>query len=375
MSNINLYYDNRNNRVFIRNNQPQQRQQPHPPTQQQHTQETNDLDGNQLLEISVKDFFEKFQPPHANSNIIEGPRGFPGLIGPQGPPGKGLDDELVKSLKTIVSEYKKPKHLQKDKIHSLLYGLKKTNVCESNYNGVSSSSYFKIMKNNEYDNDIIYDSFYLPPNILEINEYSHYNYVHDRKIEKFTNIHDTNDNHYFPMEYTPSGFPVHVHSQAQNLVIQNITWNIVQFLNDSKYEDFHLLGTLLSKNTIKTKKIKLNLHFELHTQIPYHLIKNRTNIMPYIDDNINILNPSQTCVTHIQTIQIETLNGSYEDNIRINLDDLVRIKDIKNVLLCVRISVDKKTIHHLKGLDINDKQNFGYIPFTQFLLNFDYYIE
>ena len=125
MNNIKVFYDNRNNRVFVQSNQPNNIQpnniqpnntqpnniQPNniqPNNIQPNNIQPNNIqpNGNQLLEINVKEFFEKFGSKYT-PNIVEGPRGFPGLIGPQGPqgpPGKGIDDQLLESLKTIVNE-------------------------------------------------------------------------------------------------------------------------------------------------------------------------------------------------------------------------------------------------------------------------------
>jgi len=358
MSQVNLFYDNRNNRVYLRNPPPNRNIQPNrtpPPPQSQN----NDVDANQLLEINVKEFFEKFGPKYDNQ-IIEGPRGFPGMIGPQGPPGKGIDEELIQRL--LHNSHK-----------SLLYGLKKTNITEINHSQHSSNSYFKMMKNNESGNEVIFDSFYLSPNVLEINEYSKYNYIHDRKIEKFKNSMDNLDVQYFPLEYTPCGFPIQLKKENNELVIQNISWNIVQFIKNIK--NMNLLGVVYQKNEIEYKPIDLQLHFELHSQIPNHLIDNKRNLLPYENHVIKVLNPSQTCLTTIKSIKINTLNGSFDEEINIPIQELTNLNDIHNILLCVRLSIDQDNVYFLKGSDIHDKINYGYIPFTQLLINFDYYLK
>jgi len=246
----NIFYDNRTNRVYVRrnnvpngrnnipsnmpNNIPQtvypnmrnnqiNRNGSNNQNNQNNNSNNNDLDANQLLEVNVKEFFEKFGSQFT-PNVVEGPRGFPGMVGPQGPegpPGKGIDEDLLQTLNAIVKDYSKPKHLQKNQIHTLLFGIKKTNIVENNHTSLSSSNYFKIMKNNIDMNDIIYDSFYLSPNILEINDYSHFNYVHERKVEKFQNNNDYNDYQYFPLEYIPSGFPIQLNGHVSNIIIQN----------------------------------------------------------------------------------------------------------------------------------------------------------
>jgi hypothetical protein len=46
--------------------------------------------------------------------------------------------------------------------------------------------------------------------------------------------------------------------------------------------------------------------------------------------------------------------------------------DINCALLCVRISVPEDSVNILKGVDKNNVVFFGNIPFSQFILNFDY---
>ena len=412
---MNLFFDNQSNRVYFRSNQghqhnrqsinqqriqqhqqqqqrlqqqrlqqqqQQHHQQQHQQQQQQQQSQYEDLDPKNLVEINMKELFDKYASTYfsnnsnssSNLNVIEGPRGFTGLIGPQGPPGPsglGMSEELINDIKELLTN---TVHYNKN-IRPFLYGIKKTNITESNHLQINSNSYLKIMKNNEIGSSIIYDSFYLSPNVLEINDYSHNNFIHEKKIEKFTNINDEKDIQYFPIDYIPSGFPVNLinsHKKYKKLIIRNISWNIIQNINDNKYEEINILGITSNIDHIDYKKINLDINFELHSQIPIHLLNDRKNIIPYRNNNISSMNPSNTCLYKIKKIKIDELNGFKDSEIKIDIENL---NNLNNALLCVRVSIDEDNIYNLKGNDINQKLVFGYIPFTQFLMNLDYHLE
>ena len=69
------------------------------------------------------------------------------------------------------------------------------------------------------------------------------------------------------------------------------------------------------------------------------------------------------------SIKTNTLNGVYFDDIIINL---IPELDINCALLCIRISVPDSSAEILKGVDKNNVIFYGNIPFSQFVLNFDY---
>lgn len=314
-----------------------------------------------------------------NLNLLEGPRGMPGLRGPPGPPGppgsSNLDESMIDDLKNMLKEYSDNSKRDKYNVKTVLYGIKKTNITELNDKKLSSSNNLKIMKNNEIGSKVIFDSFYLSPNILEINEYSSYNFIHEKKVEKFINIYDENDYQYFPIDYTPSGFPINIKnskSKYNNLIITNVSWNIIQNINDTKYEEANILGITPNINEMAYKNINLSVNFELHSQIPLHLLSNRENIIPYRNVNIKVANPSKTCLFKVQNIKINKLNGFRENNIVIPLNNFY---NLFNSLLCVRVSLDEDDIYYLKGFDANEKLNYGHVPFSQFILNFDYYLQ
>ena len=355
-SNTNLVEMNVNELMNQFNNQRQ--------NQQNNNQQNNNQQNNQ-------------QNNNQNSlNLMEGPRGMPGLRGPPGPPGpSNLDESMIDELKNMLKEYSDNSKKDKYNMKSVLYGIKKTNITELNDKKLSSSNNLKIMKNNEIGSKIIYDSFYLSPNILEINEYSYYNFIHEKKVEKFINIYDESDYQYFPIDYTPSGFPINIKnskSKYNNLIITNMSWNIIQNINDKKYEEANILGITPNINEMSYKNINLSVNFELHSQIPLHLLSNRENIIPYRNENIKVGNPSKTCLFKVQNIKINKLNGFRENNIVIPLNNFY---NLYNSLLCVRVSIDEDDIYYLKGFDANEKLNYGHVPFSQFILNFDYYLQ
>ena len=335
-----------------------------------------------LVELNLNDFISKINNQN-QTNVIEGPRGLPGLRGPPGPPGNSnLDDNTLKEIKELIHKNKNntketnSEHQIINQINrTLLYGIKKTNITELNHNKLSSSSYFKMMKNNEYGNNVIYDSFYLSPNILEINEHSSYNYIHSKKVEKFLNIFDKNDYQYFPIDYVPAGFPINIKNNQSifnNLIIHNLSWNIIQNIHDSKYEDTGLLGIVPNVDEFIYKNINLTLNFELHSQIPLQLLTNKGNIIPYRNNNIQVINPSKTCLFQVKNIKINKLNGFLEDKIKIPLTNFY---NLHNSLLCIRISLDDDETYYLKGYNNNNKLNYGYIPLNQVIINFDYYLQ
>ena len=364
--------------------------------QQNHQQTTQNQSVNQnLVELNINDFISKLNNQN-QTNFIEGQRGLPGLRGPPGPPGNSnIDNDTLKEIKELINKNKKKQinsnsnsktnesneqninqnQKQNQLNRTLLYGIKKTNITELNNNKLSSSSYFKMMKNNDHGNHVVYDSFYLSPNILEINEHSSYNYIHSKKVEKFTNIFDKNDYQYFPIDYIPAGFPINIKNNQSifnNLIIHNLSWNIIQNIHDSKYEDTGLLGIVPNVDEFIYKNINLTLNFELHSQIPLQLLTNKGNIIPYRNNNIQVINPSKTCLFQVKNVKINKLNGFLEEKINIPLTNFY---NLHNSLLCIRISLDDDETYYLKGFNNNNKLTYGYIPLNQIIINFDYYLQ
>ena len=65
------------------------------------------------------------------------------------------------------------------------------------------------------------------------------------------------------------------------------------------------------------------------------------------------------------------IKDSFADSIVINLDSNF---NIDCALLCIKISVPNESVDSLLGLDRVNIPLYGYIPFSQFILNFDYEI-
>lgn len=403
---MSLYYDNKQNRIYVRRNTINNRDQHiinngdrerffnttnsrinlnnnNSSFDQQMNEinnivnEENSNTNDNLVEMSISDFLDKFNSNQ--NNVIEGPRGLPGLKGPQGekgnqgPPGDSyLDENTAEELKLLLKDYRnKPV----ENIKSLLYGIKKTNITETVNNKYSSSSYFKMMKNNDIGNNVVYDTFYLSPNVLEINEHSSNNFIHSKKVEKFVNVFKKSDYQYFPVDYIPTGFPINIknnHSRYNNIVIKNLSWNIIQNINESKYESTNILGIVPNIDDFLYKNINLTLNFELHSQIPLQLLSSNENIIPYRNNNVKVLNPSKTCLFEIKNFIIDNLNGFSDEVIKIPIKNYY---NLFNTLLCIRISIDEDEVYNLKGYNNNQKLTYGYIPLSQIILNFDYYLQ
>ena len=91
--------------------------------------------------------------------------------------------------------------------------------------------------------------------------------------------------------------------------------------------------------------------------------------MPYRNFDLKNSTPANSCLYPSSVIEINNLNGAIFNNLEI---DLCTDLDIQCALLCVKISVPYDCIQILKGTDKTDSPFYGYIPFSQFILNFDY---
>ena len=257
---------------------------------------------------------------------------------------------------------------------NLLYGIKKTILSDLNHlNYSSNSNDFKIglNKNNKSDNNI-FDSFYLFPNISEINTKTETNIINEKKVRVFKNINDSSDIQYFPTDFIACGITIPFKTSVKSFTkikITNIFWNIFQSINNNSTD---LLCTVLDKNDFIYNKIKLQINFEFHSQV------NKNVQLPYrscsdteTDKNIS---PSNSCLFKVLSFNIDTLNGSNFNNLEIDLTSIPKEANIHCSLLCVRISIPSESFEILKGCDKNNKIFCGYVPFSQFILNFDYEI-
>lgn len=256
----------------------------------------------------------------------------------------------------------------------MTYGIKKTILSDFNYLYVSSNcNDFKIglNKNNNQINTI-FDVFYLFPNISEINTKNETNIVNEKKVEIFQNRFSNDDKQYFPIDYVPCGVTIPLRTnidQFTKLKIKNIFWNIFQSIDSNNYKTNELLSVVPDKNEFSYLPVALQINFELHSQVSDKFLKNNTNqIMPY-RNTIKSLNPANSCLFSAHKFTIENLNGSNFNDININIPcDL----NIDCAMLCIKISVPDEFISILKGTDKYNKVFYGFIPFSQFVLNFDY---
>jgi len=296
-----------------------------------------------------------------------------------------IDTELIKEINKLNNNRKE---LNKDHSHDdysnlnnakiikkdLTYGIKKTILSDFNYLYASSNcNDFKIglNKNNSHINTI-FDVFYLFPNISEINTKSETNIVNEKKVEIFPNRFSEDDKQYFPIDYIPCGVTIPLRTnvdQFTKLKIKNIFWNIFQSIDANNYKTNELLAVVPDKNEFGYLPIALQINFELHSQVSDKFLKNNTNqIMPY-KNNIKSLNPANSCLFESSKFTIENLNGSNFSDITIEIPANL---NLDCAMLCIKISVPDGFISILKGTDKYNKVFYGFIPFSQFVLNFDY---
>jgi hypothetical protein len=277
-------------------------------------------------------------------------------------------------------ELKRDNFQENDKKISLskkevFFGIKKTIL--SDFNHLNNSSYsndFKIGLNKNINrNNNIFDTFYLFPNIAEINTKNETNFINEKRVEIFTNINNNNDKQYFPIDFVACGLNIPLKSEFtlyKKLVIKNIFWNIFQSIDINKYIKDELLCIVPQKNDFYYKSIKLQINFELHSQVNNNTLeKLKDKILPYRNFDIKNNTPANSCLYSSSFIEINSLNGSSFDKLEINLCNQL---DIQCALLCVKISVPDDCISILKGNDKMDRAFYGTIPFSQFILNFDY---
>ena len=358
----------------------------------------NGITNDNTIEIDADEFFSKFnitnqsnnqsnnQPNNQNNdnqsnnqnndiNFMPGPRGMPGLIGPQGPPGpKGdtLSDEQIVEIVKRISRLNGNKEIKIN--NKLIYGIKKTGITESiNYSNNNNNN-LKIKKNNNVNNKELFDVFYLSPNILEIIGNSSNNYIHDKKVEVFKNIYDNNEVEYFPLDYLPAGYPINnklKNNIFNKLIIKNFSWNIMQNINEYTYDELKLIGYVPNGNEYIMTDIELEISIEMHSQSNYELINDRENIFPYRNKFIKLLNPSNTCIysTKNTKVKINDLNGTLEKNIEINLRNH---KYLTSSLLCLKVNLSEDSVYFLKGHNKNNEICYGFVPFNQIIVSFDY---
>jgi len=254
---------------------------------------------------------------------------------------------------------------------NLLYGIKKTILSDFNHLYTSSNNNdFKIgLNKNINQNKLIFDCFYLFPNIIEINSKTETNTINEKKIEYFENKYEKNDIQYFPIDYVSCGSTIPMKNQNtyfNKLIIRSIYWNIYQTISNEFYKNNELLALIPEKNDFVYKKIGLYLHFELHSQISH----NESNkILPYQNNKLKLPTPANTCLYKSIPIEISNLNGSYFNPIEI---PLLKDLNISCAILCLKVSVPDFCQESLKGFDKNNKVFCGHIPFSQFIVNFDY---
>jgi len=282
--------------------------------------------------------------------------------------------ERKNSSNNIFSENLSVSNNSREELKNLTYGIKKTCNSDLNFSNTSSqNSDFKIVcpKSNHRNSNPVFDSFYLFPNIKELNIKTDVNIINDKKIEIFKNLNDPNDIQYFPIDFIPTGSLIRLKNK---LVIKNIYWNIFQSIKSDKFEENEILSMIPDRNEFIYNSVNLQINFELHSQIPLNVQKQYSFlILPYKNDNLKNNSPSNTCIFQVQKLLINNLNGYSNDEIIIDIPSNQNNNWVlSNALLCIRISIPNESLPNLRGLDKNSNELYGAIPFSQLILNFDY---
>ena len=268
---------------------------------------------------------------------------------------------------------------------NVVYGIKKTILSDFNYlYNSSNSNDFRISlnrsksntlsnsNNSNNDNYGVFDTFYLFPNISEINTKSETNIINEKKVVSIYNCYDPSDRQLFPIDFTPSGINIPIkteNTKYTKIIIDNIYWNIFQSIDQNNYKNNEILGIRPFNNDLNYKDIYLRINIELHSQVSGNLDEyKKYKLLPYYNEEYKI-NSSNTCLNRVHSFDINTLNGCKFDAISIDINDNL---NINCALLCIKICVPDEIIGLLKGVDKYNNTFYGYIPFSQFILNFDY---
>jgi hypothetical protein len=309
-----------------------------------------------MVEISFQQFYDKIK-----TMDLMGPPGLPGPPGPRGLPGvKGEAGEPGKDGNTLNQK-------------NLLYGVKK--IIESEWDIVD----FRIGVNkNHTEDNIMFDSFYLPPNIMDINIRNQINYIEDKKVQRFGNKNNKRDIHFFPLDYVPSGniipFKTKNGTVYKGIKINNFVWNIIQSIESNEYKgyqytnDLEILAVVPQKKIFVYESAKFQINIEIHSQV---LLKSdaEINILPYQNKGVNEKNGANTCLFKVESFKIETLQGIKDDEITIDFPENL---NISSGIISIRVSLPNENIETLKGYDKNYNVSYGFIPINQFLVKFDY---
>lgn len=315
-------------------------------------------------------------PGPPGSQGLMGPQGLIGPMGMPGPPGpvgpRGIQGESVSKeeiLELIEQVYPK---FRMNMGTPLLFGIKRINITETNK--IVKNSNFRIGLNKQENNqEVIYDTFYLSPNILEIIQYDHDNYIHEHSMIRVQNIYDKQKDEPFPLNFSPSGFPIEL--KTGTFIIENIRWNLIQNLSDSLFDELNIRGVVPYENEFKYINIDLEISFELHSLMPYQLINNREALFPYrLLNQHNQYCASNTCLftSELSKIKLSSLNEMSSTMIKFKTQ---KHPFIQNALLCVKVGISNESLYQLRGFDKYKNIAYGYVPFSQFILSCDYKYE
>ena len=149
----------------------------------------------------------------------------------------------------------------------------------------------------------------------------------------------------------------------------------MQHITDSKYDEINLLGLVPRESEYKYINMELEITFEIHSQTPFNLLNNRENIIPYRTTNsTNKFNCSNTCLYSTEKTKLKISNLNDNSLLKIEIP-LISHSYIKNALLCTKVGISRESSYNLKGYDKFNNISYGFVPFNQFILDFEYHYE
>ncbi len=329
-----------------------------------------------------------------------GPQGLRGPPGPRGPEGdKGEKGEEGKQGIQGIQGEKGEKGEKGDvgpqgEIREIIYtkhqmSLKKMWIPEYNRKYQLTNDFqISLNKNANKKNEIeTFDAFYLQNSNMEINTNFMPNPVNDYIVEYCKNNYDENDYTYFPKDIIPQGILIRI-PKNRKISIKNVDYQIFQTINlnydcyygnkninisdiDDNIKKYGIKGYYTKDGQIYFEFIELYIVFELHllnNNPQFKKMNDKTKSFPYFKDKQNYYSPSNTCITKVEKLLINNINGSFKNDFEIKIPEDI---DSDNLSLYVKIEVPKKSIEKLKYLNKNKEESFGFIPFSNINLMFN----
>jgi len=416
MSQYTIYYDNVQNRLFLKKDNDISIPGPAEELNNQLSNfyENNRVNNNQnnnpnnLVEINSSQFFEKFKSLRGP----KGDKGEQGIQGLRGHPGvcncnSALLMEKIDTLEKRIIELEKERIKNNNTISNNpnnTYNTISNNPNTSNFNNINPNNNnpntLNFNNNNPNNNDKIsllerkidelINHNLISNKLLQNNKYNIgfkvipiagvdeiqltiknniYDSIYlgidnqiksnnDIKIAKFINNTDINDIQYFPL--------INNNNNVNIRLNYNKSLNVVK-ITDIKSDIEKIEATIYNINSIIKKTVSLHLFFEIHSINQSNNINH--SIYPYYNNKYDIKSPNNTCITSVKRVRL----SDEIDDIEIPLfkDDY---QNYGNLYLFVRLGLTKRSEEDLLGIDIHNNPTYGYIALKEFNLSFNCYV-